>query len=98
METGPPYSLVAQSGKFCLGFPNENEVTTQNPYGHVGLHRRLRLGSDYFDCPAIHFVSGLVDTPDGDHLWIAYGINDCSPRMIKVRKADVLRILFPFDE
>ena len=98
MEAGAPYSVVARSGKFCLGFPDEDEIGTQNPYGRATISRKLRLGGDFFDCPAIHYVSGLVDTPDGDHLWIAYGIADCSPRMIKVRKADVLRMLFPFDE
>eukprot|EP00977_Amphora_coffeiformis_P000251 scaffold75_cov165-Amphora_coffeaeformis.AAC.27 len=81
MEAGAPYAVVAQSGKFCLGFPDENEVATQNPYGRATTNKRLRLGGDYFDCPGIHFVSGMVDTPDGDHLWIAYGVNDCSPQL-----------------
>lgn len=97
METGPMYTVVAQSGKFCLGFPDEKEVAAQNPYGRATISRKLRLAGDYFDCPAIHFVSGLVDTPDGEHLIIAYGVGDCSPRMVKVRKDEVLRLLFPYD-
>ena len=72
-------------------------MANQNPFGRATISRKLRLGGDYFDCPAIHFVSGLVDTPDGQHLIIAYGVGDCSPRMLKVRKEDVLRMLFPSD-
>ena len=97
MEPGSPNSVVAQSGKFCLGFPDEDEVATQNPYGRAAIARKLRLAGDYFDCPAIHFVSGLIATPDGEHVIIAYGVADCSPRMVKVRKDDILRLLFPYD-
>ena len=97
MQAEPPYSVVAFSGKFCLGFGDENEVSTQNPYARATLDRLLRLGNDSFDCPKIHFVSGMVDTPDGEHVIIAYGVGDCTPRMVKVRKNDVLRILFPMD-
>lgn len=96
MEAGPPYAVVAQSGKFCLGFSSPAEVATQNPYGRATVARPLRLGDDVFDCPAIHFVSGMTDTPDGKHLVIAYGVADCSPRMVKVLIDDVMRILFPY--
>ena len=98
MQAEPPYKVEALSGKFCLGFGDENEVATQNPYARTTTTRKLRLGDDYFDCPAIHFVSGIVDTPDGEHLIIAYGVGDCSPRMVKVRKADVVSLLFPYDD
>lgn len=97
MEATPPYTVVAQSGKFCLGFPTKEEVQTQNPYGRATLTRKLRMGSEYFDCPAIHFASGLADTPDGEYFIIAYGVADCSPRMVKVRKSDVMRMMFPYN-
>lgn len=97
MEPGM-HTVVARTGKFCLGFPDTREVEHQNPYGRFSIDHKLRLGYNYFDCPKIHFVSGLVDTPDGDHVILSYGVADCSPRMVKVRKADILRMLFPFDE
>lgn len=98
MTPGPPHTIVAISGKFCLGFPSDEEVAQQNPYGHATLSRKLRMGHEYFECPSIHFVSGMVEAVDGKHLIIAYGVGDCSPRMIKVRTDDVLRMLFPYQE
>jgi hypothetical protein len=97
MESFPPYTVLARSGKFCLGFPSKEEMM-ENPYSGPTMQKRLRLASDDFDCPAIHFVSGLVDTPDGEHFIIAYGVNDCAPRMVKVRKSDILKLLFPYGE
>lgn len=95
MEAQPPFTVVAQSGKFCLGFPSLDEVAAQNPYGRNTIGKKMRLGTDFFDCPAIHFVSGMTDTPDGQHIIIAYGVADCSPRMLKVRIDDVLQMLVP---
>lgn len=97
MEATEPYSVVARSGRFCLGYSSAHEVETQNPYGRVALHKNLHLGEQQLDCPGIHYVSGMTDTPDGKHLIIAYGVADCTPRMIKVRTKDVMRTLFPYE-
>eukprot|EP00977_Amphora_coffeiformis_P000247 scaffold75_cov165-Amphora_coffeaeformis.AAC.23 len=97
MEPTEPYTVIARSGRFCLGFSGDQEVATQNPYGQAARNKRLRLGLEEFDCPGIHYVSGLVETPDEDHVIVAYGVADCTPRMIKVRKADVMRILLPYE-
>ena len=97
-EATQPYSVVAQSGRFYLGFSTEQDLMTQNPYARATFHNKLTLGTEVFDCPAIRFVSGMVDTPDGDHVLIAYGVSDCSSRMIKVRLTDIMQMLFPYRE
>jgi hypothetical protein len=92
-EQSKPYSVVAWSGRFCLGFPSEKE-TRQNPYARLNMVPLYF--EDTFDCPAIHFVSGIVeDALDNSKVIIAYGVNDCASRMVKVEKAEILRMLFP---
>ena len=93
-EPYEPYTVRALSGKFCLGFPTEEEGLV-NPYS---LNNRgpLWIGGP-FDCPAIHFVSGIVEkVGDPNRVIIAYGVSDCSPRFIEVSKEDLSRMLFPW--
>ena len=88
-----PYSVMARSGKFCLGFPTEEEAK-MNPYARANLES-VQLGNVTFDCPRIHFVSGMVEKADDpSKVIIAYGVNDCVPRMTVIDKADIVRLLF----
>jgi hypothetical protein len=49
-----------------------------------------------FRCPRVHFISGIVEKADDPtQIIVAYGINDCVPRMVQVAKFDILRMLFP---
>lgn len=81
----PPFQQVAESGQFCLEFGNA-ELTKANDF------RQLKIGRT-FNCPRIHFVSGMIqDSPDS--LIISYGVNDCVSRFVRVRVEDVLTLLF----
>jgi hypothetical protein len=89
----PPYRMVAQSGYFCLGFPTKREQES-NPLVRATTWRKLMLGEE-FDCPRIHFVSGMtLKEDDPSTVIIAYGINDCVSRMIEVPVSDLQRLLF----
>jgi hypothetical protein len=88
-----PYKIVAQSGLFCLGFPNKQEQISV-PLVRVTLWRKLVLGQE-FDCPRIHFVSGItLKATEPSKVIIAYGINDCVSRMIEVTVRDLQQLLF----
>jgi hypothetical protein len=52
-----------------------------------------------FDCPRIHFVTGMVEKADDtSKVIISYGVNDCVPRMIVVDKAEIIVMLFDVQE
>jgi hypothetical protein len=88
-----PYRLVAQSGYFCWSFPTTAEQA-ENPLVRLTTWRKLHLASE-FDCPRIHFVSGLTLKEDDPSVAIiAYGINDCVSRMIEVSVSELERLLF----
>lgn len=92
MESTYPYSVVARSGRFCLGHATEAEVDT-NPFARSNL-TPLRIDREY-DCPRIHFVSGMSEVVDDpSSAIIGYGINDCVPRLVKVKKSDLVEMLF----
>ena len=55
---------------------------------------RMDLFNDTFDCPSIHFVSGISEyIGDSSKAILSYGVNDCYPRMIVVEKKDIERSL-----
>jgi hypothetical protein len=85
--------VVAQSGKFCFGFGTDRD-STDNPYTEMNLEILQVMGETY-ECPRIHFVSGMVEkADDASKLIIAYGVNDCVPRMVVVGKAEIIQMLF----
>jgi hypothetical protein len=93
---GSPFNVVALSGWFCLGFASEREGTRPGGNSLAGKNgqARLSLFNDSFDCPAIHFVSGMSEhVSDPSKAIIAYGVNDCYPRMIVIRKSAIARRL-----
>jgi hypothetical protein len=98
-EDKPPFALVAQSGFFCLPFPPPDDPSDAIPLLNVTRWRILRLGDTEnlisHSCPRIHFVSGMtLDAVDPNLVVIAYGINDCTSRLIKVRLEDLMQLLF----
>eukprot|EP00542_Grammatophora_oceanica_P004166 CAMPEP_0194067632 /NCGR_PEP_ID=MMETSP0009_2-20130614/86658_1 /TAXON_ID=210454 /ORGANISM="Grammatophora oceanica, Strain CCMP 410" /LENGTH=606 /DNA_ID=CAMNT_0038720665 /DNA_START=182 /DNA_END=2002 /DNA_ORIENTATION=- len=100
-EAKSPYSVVARSGYFCLGFPS---VDTDGRQGYLPpnlIHNtewdKLRL-QEAFDCPKIHFVSGMTEAVDDSNMMIlAYGVNDFLSRFVKVGKGDIASLLFDRD-
>jgi hypothetical protein len=92
MKREAPYSVVARSGKFCLGFGSEEEQRT-NPFVLSNM-KPLVIG-EAFNCPIIHFVSGIVEkASDPSRVIIAYGVNDCTGRFVEVSKASIYDMLF----
>ena len=85
----PPFRMVAQSGYFCLGFGTADSLLVR-----LTSWRKLELGR-VFECPRIHFVSGMTLRADDPSLAIlAYGVNDCLSRFVQVRVSDLLKLLF----
>jgi hypothetical protein len=102
MEAVAPYRVVARSGRFCFGFPEQSESSqtagtgihnSRNPYATMSMEK-LNIGQEY-DCPKIHFVGSMIEkADDASKLIVAYGVNDCVPRTVVIEKEDVLRMLF----
>ena len=74
--------MVALSGYSCLGFDNA-------PFVRLTSWRKLLLGRE-FDCPRIHFVSGMtLHAHDPSQAILAYGVNDCLSRFVSVQVSDL---------
>jgi len=96
-EPRPPHRIVAGSGYFCLGFPSSHEENKSgNPYGALLQKNRMTMNDAKFNCPQIHFVSGIAEkVGDEGRALIAYGVNDCASRIVEVSKRDIARLLLP---
>jgi hypothetical protein len=96
MKPFAPYTVVARTGRFCFGFPSKDEMQASgNPYGGMAS-ATFMIGGTFYNCPRIHFVSGIVDkADDATKLIVAYGVNDCFSRFLVIEKSEVVRILFP---
>ena len=96
-EPMPPFDIVARSGLFCLGFAsNETSETEQTSNeqvaGATGSHK-LTI-QETFDCPRIHFVTGVTEKLDDEGtVIVSYGVNDCYPRMMEVKKSFLVSLL-----
>jgi len=100
-----PFAIVARSGMFCLGNPRHGtDEPTKNPLQYAKLIP-LRFANETYDCPRIHFATGMVDTPrpntresnntddEKDSVIIAYGVSDCLSRFVKIPKTEIIRML-----
>jgi len=88
-----PFDIVARSGWFCLGFADADEAGSNTLAGRNTQHRLLMFNETY-SCPYIQFPSGFSEVVgDSAKAIIAYGINDCHPRMMMVKKDDIARLL-----
>ena len=56
----------------------------------------MTLGNETYNCPRVHFVSGMTDDAmdPGNKLILGYCVNDCFARFVVVLKSDVERMLF----
>ncbi|KAL3916441.1 MAG: hypothetical protein SGILL_005177 [Bacillariaceae sp.] len=92
MENEPPYAVVARTGRFCLGTGRDANWWEQdgnhndNPYYERRVARgKLWLLREY-DCPIIHYVSGMVEkADDSSKIIIAYGVMDWYVHKLKTR-------------
>ncbi|KAL7549896.1 hypothetical protein ACHAWF_013155 [Thalassiosira exigua] len=108
-EPQSPFRVRARSGYFCLGHAppaaaaggGENRLPsmeggTFNPHSVLTRNRMLRQNNITFDCPQMHFVSTFVEKAGApDKTVVGYGLNDCTPRLVEVDKAEIVRLLFP---
>jgi hypothetical protein len=91
-EMTSPYNVVARSGFFCMGWPSQDERGS-SPFQHLG--DSLKLVENFEDCPSINFVSGMtLKADDPSTAIIAYGINDCTSRMVEIDVSEIKRLLF----
>jgi len=64
-------------------------------WGAVNDHK-MKLHGEQYDCPRIHFVSGIAEKfGDAGTVIISYGVNDCYPRMLEVSKKFLVGLLMP---
>lgn len=95
MEADAPYRTVALSGYFCLSQYLDGSVHNDNPLSTRPLHQLFEIGNMTLDCPAIHFVTGMIHKAnDPSTLIISYGVGDCSSWFIEVKKQEVVDLLF----
>lgn len=91
-EQNPPFSLVALSGYFCLGF--DSSTDRAHHLAKLTSWRQLQLGMA-FDCPRIHFVSGMtLKSGDPSTLILALGVNDCYSLFLEVPGYSIDDLLF----
>lgn len=97
----PPFDIVARSGFFCLGFAlngnsGRNEALqsdNEQIWGAVNEYK-LFMNQKEFNCPRIHFVTGIAEkVGDDETVIVSYGVNDCYPRMVEVSKRFLLGLL-----
>lgn len=96
-EPEPPFRIIAQSGFFCFGFPDQKEQDDKNaPLVRATQWRYLRIGNERFlGCPRIQFVSGMTKrVDDPTKVLVAYGINDCVTRMVEMSTIELEKLLF----
>ena len=97
-ESTPPYNIIAKTGWFCLGFPDDpsdDKRTDMSLLHRVTAWRKLVLGGRSYNCPRIHFVSGMtIKANDPDSVILAYGINDCYSRFVEIQLSDIYDLLF----
>jgi hypothetical protein len=90
-EDNPPLVQVTSWRKLVLGNPNQTTTTTTN----TNISADDSASSVVFDCPRIHFVSGMtLDATNSSLVIIAYGVNDCLSRFVRVHLEDLQQLLF----
>lgn len=95
-EPVPPYKIVANSGYFCFPAKPESKNTSNNPLTDFApTFRHLKIVDTIYNCPSIHFISGMVEKADDDtKVIIGYGVQDCTSWFVEVDKAEMISLLF----
>jgi hypothetical protein len=72
------------------------EESRQNPLTGWDKLPINYVAGETLDSPEVHFVSGMSeDAKDQSEVIIAYEVNDCTPRVVKLEKSEIEHILFP---
>jgi hypothetical protein len=103
-----PYTIVARSGLFCLGFHTGDVNALVNPLFHKNFIQQnaLKLGPETLaSCPRIHFVMSMIEKNPtknnqrqaiNDHqqesVIMSYGVQDCYSRIVEVKKSDIINM------
>ncbi len=92
-----PYTIVARTGKFCLGFPEEEDSSKSPEYPLFLKERRLWFKTEVLEsCPRIHFPMSIIDKhtndKEQDSVIISYGVQDCYSRFVEVKKSDIVQM------
>ena len=82
-----------------------------NPYSSLTRNRPLRQNNVTFDCPQISFISSFIEkkkkkeemsdddttlsSSKSSSTIIGYGLNDCTGRLVEVKKSEIMRLLYP---
>jgi hypothetical protein len=91
-EKTHPYKVLARTGAFCLGRSQED---TGNPLWNVSDQTEMEFGSEWINCPKIHFISGITEkVGDDSKVILAYGVSDCLSRFVEVDKAAIAKMLW----
>lgn len=86
VSTVAPYQVVAKSGLFCLDWEDDDWKKE---------HLNLKIRDFAYDCPAVHFPSGMtVSATNQSNVIVAYGILDERPRMVEYSKRQLALHLF----
>lgn len=100
-----PYTIVARTGLFCLGWPKDNENLRdhRNYHNSILQNSQLTFGTESLaNCPRIHFIMSMIDKPKNHHhqdnldeeelVILSYGVLDCFSRFIQVKKTDIINM------
>lgn len=62
---------------------------------YAATKAEFTLGSVVFDCPVIHFITGITEKiDDPSKLIVAYGVADCAPWFVEIDKSAAVQMLF----
>lgn len=84
-----PFELVARSGLFCFGSGNMPQ-----PFRGLTDVQQMKLRRVEYDCPNFHYISGMTASISEDTVLIAYGVVDCTSRVVEVSKEEIANVLF----
>ena len=90
-----PFDLVANSGMFCFGFP-EDEEAEHVAYANATKHfNKMEIYNKVYPCPTVQLATGMTEkVGDDDRIIVSYGVNDCVPRMVELHKQDLAHRMF----
>jgi hypothetical protein len=90
-----PFDIVANSGMFCFGFP-EDEEAELIPYANATKHfNKMEIFNKVYPCPTVQMATGMTQkVGHQDNIIVSYGVNDCVPRMVELHKQDLAHRMF----
>jgi hypothetical protein len=90
-----PFTIVANSGIFCFGFPEDDEIEKNTYANATRILNRMEVNHKSYPCPTIQIATGMTEKiGDNDRIIVTYGVNDCIPRIVELHKLDLAHRLF----